>query len=88
VDIFTVRVELTVLEPGVTDGSDKEQVGVGDVPATEQESSTAEFHGPFIGTIMITSLASPPLVRVSELEAGFIEKLGDPLPSWKSSASS
>jgi hypothetical protein len=82
-------VELTALEPGVTDGSDKEQVGVGDVPVTEHVSCTAESQDPFTGVIVRISLASPPLVTVSELEAEFIEKLGIPVVlGWKSSVSS
>jgi len=89
VGMLTVRVEVTGFEPGVTDGFDKEQVGIGDVPVTEQDSCTAESQDPFTGVIVMTSVASPPLVMVSELEARFIEKLGDPVvASWKSSVSS
>jgi hypothetical protein len=78
VGIFTVKTEVTALEPGVTDGFDNEQVGVGAVPVTKQESCTAESQDPFTGVIVMTSVPSRPLANVIELEAGFIEKLDDP----------
>jgi len=52
--MFTVRVDATGLEPGVTDGSENEHVGSGDGPATEHVRSTGVSQYPFTEEIVIT----------------------------------